>query len=252
MPGTPLSLLAIQALFQTGDIPTQTDFENAWSSFPNIVDENLLTGSDDAVVGVNPPDQLTATPLTKRTNVCIGGSPVSRGYLLPPAVPGRSISINNNTSAANYYYPQVGESINGLGTDSPLITQPNITTILICLAVGSWAAFTNSNQYTFTKLYNAVVNQSGTSAPATVTEVNQLGNTAVWSRDSTGIYRLHAVGVLPAFYTVVLINLLEGSTATRVTFGYDGGNDDVLVYCRNASGTLVDTNEFAIYIIVNA
>lgn len=47
MANTPTSATTLKSYFETGDIPTQDQYSDLISSFPNIVDEGLTTGSTD-------------------------------------------------------------------------------------------------------------------------------------------------------------------------------------------------------------
>lgn len=55
--------------------------------------------------------------------------------------------------------------------------------------------------------YQAIINQSGTSAPSAIEYLNTLGATMTWGRTSAGIYTLTAgSAVLTASKTVILLS----------------------------------------------
>ena len=63
------------------------------------------------------------------------------------------------------------------------------------------------NQVNPYKSYQAIVSQSGTSAPSATVYLNELGTTMTWGRTSAGIYTLTAgSAVFTASKTVILLS----------------------------------------------
>lgn len=96
-----------------------------------------------------------------------------------------------------------------------------------------------------TKMYLALLTQSGTDAPVATVLVNTLGGTLVWSRVNAGNYEGTLSGVFLETKTVILtpsiFNFLDSNSAgyglarstnnVVVLASYDGGSgaDDILV-----------------------
>lgn len=67
-----------------------------------------------------------------------------------------------------------------------------------------WNSSTASSAY---RSYQAIVSQSGTSAPSATAYVNQLGTTMAWGRTTAGVYTLTAgSAVLTPNKTVILLS----------------------------------------------
>lgn len=83
------------------------------------------------------------------------------------------------------------------------LTIPTGTTSQTVLGDGTLGTLPNS-QY---KSYQAIVSQTGTSAPSAVAYLNQLGATMTWARTTAGIYTLTAgSAVLTSNKTVILLS----------------------------------------------
>lgn len=107
---TPLSTAALNALWVTGYIPTQSDFENLFVSSSNLTDNNALDLNDLAITAHAGGGQGSAYQITKRisqvTTVATAGDSVK----LPPALVGREGYLFNTQSKAIDVFPDTGDS----------------------------------------------------------------------------------------------------------------------------------------------
>lgn len=156
---------ALESYFETGDVPTQSQYAELINAYPNLNDENMLIDSALAVTAVVPPVQATATELTKLTNVITVSAGGSGGVKLPSALAGRWCVVTNSAGYALSVFPQSGEQIKGLAPDSPQV-----------LSVGDSYFFVSSatGKYVFVKLaavvpYTPPVYASLQSSPANPT-----------------------------------------------------------------------------------
>lgn len=135
---TAVSKAANKLKFETGDVPTQSDFADFIDSSENIVDENLFIGSETGIAAVSPADQSTATLLTKKVNRVDTVDSTGAGVLLPPALAGRFLYVVNNDSDNLYVFPGVGEQIRLLDTNIPIKLNINSNGFFYCAGNGTW------------------------------------------------------------------------------------------------------------------
>jgi len=100
-----------------------------------------------------------------------------------------------------------------------------------------------------TKIYMALLTQSGTDAPVATVLMNTLGGTVVWTRSLGGVYLATLAGVF-----------LAAKTWFTPAFGSDGvtmGSSDILKFVRTSDNVMTLTttaddylNGFPIQIIV--
>ena len=141
MSDTALSSAAIKLLFETGDIPTQQNFADAWTSYENIVDGNLLIGTDVAITAHAGGGQASAYQITKRGNQLTTVATAGDSVKLPAALAGRSGYILNTQTASANVFPASGEAfINGT-TDSAIPLPGGYTLNFYCLYTGQWIIF---------------------------------------------------------------------------------------------------------------
>jgi hypothetical protein len=133
-----LSSAALKALFETGDIPTQQNFADAWTSFENIVDNKLLIGSDPAITAHAGGGQASAYQITKKfsliTTVATSGDSVK----LPAALAGRSGTISNTAANSCNVFPASGDSFSNLGTNAAEALPGYYVLNYYCIDDGVW------------------------------------------------------------------------------------------------------------------
>lgn len=69
------------------------------------------------------------------------------------------------------------------------------------------------------KVYDAIVNQSGSSAPVAIVHTNTLSGTPVWSRTSSGLYMLTLAGEFPVHTNVFVLSTGQPGVYTIVNPG---------------------------------
>ena len=89
---------------------------------------------------INPANQGTATPVTRKFNYIASNPGGAGGVLLPPARVGTIIYITNDGTQNVSVYPSPGERLINLTTNNPLTMAVQVTRMFVCskLAVWSW------------------------------------------------------------------------------------------------------------------
>jgi len=127
--------------FETGDIPLQVDFTDLFDSYPNILDDGVLVGGDDGLIAFAGGGQGSATPLTKKVNRIVIVASVGDSVLLPSAVAGMDIMIENSGVNSMDVFPRVGQIIAGLGLNNPLAVGAGIAVIIASPINSGWIQF---------------------------------------------------------------------------------------------------------------
>lgn len=133
-----VSKVANKLKFVTAAVPTQADFSDLIDSSPNIVDDNIVTGSNQIVVGVIPAAQGTATVITAAINKIQPATPMNAGLKMQPAKAGMKISIFNSSIFSQFLYPHENEQIAGAVVNASIEVLPNQIHNLLCTVDGVW------------------------------------------------------------------------------------------------------------------
>lgn len=154
MADTPTAAATIKTWFETGDIPSQDQFDDFITSYQNLVDNNLLDGINSAVTAVYPASQSTATLLSNRMNIVTTAPTGTCGVKLPTASAGRIMIVVNSSSNTVNVYPQSGEYIIPVSVDSPAPVTALESIILIGNGSGRWTALATFafDQATFSQI----------------------------------------------------------------------------------------------------
>jgi hypothetical protein len=249
---TKRSLAYLNALWVTGYVPTQADFEDLFVSYPNISTNNLLVGNTPALTAVYPASQSTATAITTLTNnISTGGAGIS-GVELPPALAGEVVIISSNTGYQNYIYPNTGEYVAPYGVNNPVTIQDGQTLMFTCSINGYWTVVSLGGTSKILKSYKAIVNQSGSGAPVATILSNSLGASPVWARTSAGIYTLTLAGAFDVAKTLILCQPAIPESPHNGGFTIQASvhtsPNQILVWTLDDSFTNVDNNQFSISI----
>ena len=249
---TPKSYAQLAALWVTGYTPSQTDFENLFSSFENIVDGNLLTGNDSAITAVYPASQGTAYALTKKVNnIQVSATGIS-GVKLPQAKAGMICFVFDNGSNGIKVYPFLGDGISALATNIPVTLLPQQGAMFVCNTNGIWVAyFSTIANYNY-GVYVAYVRQAGTAAPVATVIENTLGATPVWAWSATGFFTLISTGLFTTNKTVVEVSC-DANNADNFIISPDidsGAPDEIDFFSLNHLGVAVNNASFSIIIRV--
>lgn len=139
---------------------------------------------------------------------------------------GGDVIVGNNLSAGLY---SGGATLTGTPTAPTATAGTNTTQI-------ATTAFVLANARP-NKIYRAILNQTGTSAPVATVLENTLGGTVVWTRNSPGNYSATLTGAFPAAKTFWNGNVKSGIMVASVT------NINVFgVLSADFTGTAVDAN----------
>lgn len=118
-------------------------------------------------------------------------------------------------------------------------TESGITSPLICNKINS------KDMALPYKIYSALLNQDGTSAPVATILQNTIGN-IVWSRMGVGNYNATLIGAFTINKTTVQFN---NSRSNGIVAGVDNGDgDSISIGTANTSFILIDSNMYNNYI----
>lgn len=109
----------LKAYFETNDMPTQAQFSELIDSVPNFIDNELLKGSQLAIVAHAGGGQASATALTKLANTIQTCASDHDSVKLPVSTGGTIICLWNATAKILDVYPQTGGFILLNGVNNP-------------------------------------------------------------------------------------------------------------------------------------
>lgn len=137
---TAQSSTVLKTYFETGDIPTQSQFADLIDSFQNIIDNNMLEGYQLVTSTATPPTQGNATPITNLNVYVTADNSGGNGLLLPPATVGMVVNVFKMTQYALSIFPSSGQQMLGLALNAPFVMKGSGGVILKCFVAGTWNA----------------------------------------------------------------------------------------------------------------
>ncbi len=235
MANTPRSAAELKTFFETGDVPTESQFSDAWSSYPNIIDNNIILGYTAALAGVTPPDQATATLLPSRFNLGqgIGGEAVA--WKLKPALVGAKQIFIAEADLINYMYPSEGDAFIAVTTDEPFKMYSNFCYIFTCIIPGNWLVQAVQIQPTTPSTTQLSISQAGTTAPIVNTLISGVFDGLVWTRSSTGLFVGTLAGAFADNRTVINNNPFVPSTG--FVYAWISSPDTISINTKGLNGT---------------
>ena len=246
---TPRSYAYLAAKWITGYVPSQSDFDDLFSSFENVVDDNLLIGSQNIANAVAPPVQGTAVQITaKMVNVTntTGGD---GGILTQSAVVGSLLFIQNTTLVNIYVFPKVGEQIIGNVINAPFVLPSGNALMLFCTIAGEWSALSNAPVVSPVKKYRAQLLQGGVAAPVAHVLENTYGAPLVWSYAGVGKYTVTLAGAFPVLKCFATICGGDGGQGILFLVNLNDTNPDSITIMQfDQSETPIDIAEIFITI----
>ena len=220
---TPKSFADLAALWVTGYTPSQTDFQNLFASFENVVDDNLLIGQAEGITPVTPSSQGTATLLTKKINLINNDAAGPAACKLPPAVKGAICFVVQATSNPFDLYPSSGDMIFPISSDAPIQPLANALYMFVCIADFTWLVISNEGQVQGTKEFEALVTQSGTDAPTAIILKNTLGDMPIFTYVSVGVYNMTLAGTFVDGKTIKQITPQDQAFSVGIQHGMGDG-----------------------------
>lgn len=185
----------LKTYFETGDVPTQTQFADFIDSYQNISDNGLFNGVTGSVAGVSPSSQGTAVGISKRyTRVITSGGGTS-GCILMSSVQGGEVVIHNDSGAQLDIYPKVGEYILPNLINVPMSIQDGEAVILIGLSGGRWLPLKSVGGNSPVMKYRALISQAGFAAPTATVLENSMTTSPTFSYVGAGNYTITAAGL---------------------------------------------------------
>ncbi len=249
MAGTAQNTTTLQSYFETGDIPTQAQFENLMQSFANLVDSNLLIGKSDPLLTVFPASQGTAAAITKLfTRLTTPGGGIA-GAIVPASSIGKFGFIYNSGADIVNVYPPSGGGWKNASANVPFKLQTGESMIYFCCDTDTYVGVKFIDVRTNATVYRAYVTQTGTSAPsATVLESN-MPTTISWSRLAAGVYTLTATGLFVSGKFYVQITPVSNSIDdVNVFFSDNFGDVPDEVYVNHVDDSFAHVDGCKFYI----
>lgn len=134
----------LKSYFETGDFPTQAQFEDLIDSMPNIVDNDVLLESDPTITAHAGGGQANAYQLTKLVNnVSVCASP-NDSVKVPASGAGAFFFISNATANTVQIFPQSGGSIDALGANNPFNLATGKKAVFATVGGNIWASISSS------------------------------------------------------------------------------------------------------------
>jgi len=155
----------LKSYFETGDVPTQSQFADLIDSFANLLSNNLVQGNDVEVVPDPGGVQAGAYLLSAAYNLITTGFTNNGSIILPVSATGKIMILTNNASNHALAYPAVGENFGSYGTNAPMDVWPNQTIYFIAEGDGVWTLFKTDSQDEFVKL-TGVLNNAADVTPS--------------------------------------------------------------------------------------
>ncbi len=152
MSNTPTSATTLKTYFETGDIPTESQFSDFISSFPNIVDGNLLIGSDIAITAHAGGGQGSAYQITKLVSQITTCATAGDSLKLPAALTGTNGWILNATVLSCNVFPDLGSNFANGATNEPIALSGAYMLYYNCVYPGQWLFYIVSGSGIFAQV----------------------------------------------------------------------------------------------------
>jgi len=134
----------LKTYFETGDFPTQAQFEDFIDSCVNISDDAVLTGSEASITAHAGGGQANAYQLSKLVNnIAVCASP-NDSVKLPTSYAGMWICMSNATANTVQVYPQSGGNIDALGVNNPFNLTTGKKAFFASVGGNYWASISSS------------------------------------------------------------------------------------------------------------
>lgn len=130
----------LEAYFETGDYPTQSEFTDFVESTVNIQDDGATVGGEGSIAAYAGGGQANATQLTKKVNSITTCASDHDSVKLPTGVPGMTVYLVNATAKILDVYPATGGQINLLGVNNPYSVASGKVVGFGCAIANGWAA----------------------------------------------------------------------------------------------------------------
>ncbi len=139
MSNTATASATIKTWFETGDIPTQSQFSDFITSYANLVDNNALDLFETSITAHAGGGQGSAYQLTKKLSVIATCATLFDSVKTSTAIVNRGFMLLNSGSTAAAVYPTSGEAFFGMANDSPIVLFPTCILKAKCTAAGVWS-----------------------------------------------------------------------------------------------------------------
>lgn len=121
----------LDAYFNTGDTPTEAQFQDLIDSVPNFQDDNDHYGKDINITAFNGGGQANAYQLANHVNIVTVVANPGDSVKLPTGNIVRAYFINNSGACAMNIYPPVGGQISNAGVNVPFSLPINSSALII-------------------------------------------------------------------------------------------------------------------------
>lgn len=139
MADTPTASAAIKLWFETGDIPTQQQFADFITSFPNLVDNNQLDNIETGITAHAGGGQGSAYQLTKRFSSIDTVATALDSAKLPAGGTSKVAVVRNSAANAVNIYPTTGAYISKFGINQPMALPQYCIAFFTCTDGTNWA-----------------------------------------------------------------------------------------------------------------
>lgn len=138
MADTATASAAIKLWFETGDIPTQQQFADFITSYPNLVDNNQLDNIETGITAHAGGGQGSAYQITKRFSSVGTVATALDSVKLPTGATSKAVIIRNSAANAVNIFPQSGAFISKLGLNTALTLPQYCIAFFTCTDGTNW------------------------------------------------------------------------------------------------------------------
>ena len=135
---TQKTVAQLNAIWITGYTPTQSDFQNLFASYPNILDNGFLDGIDAAVTAHAGGGQGSAYQITKRVTVIATVATIADSVKLPVGAVGAQSIFFNKAANAVAVYPSTGQYISKFGINAFFLLPQNCWCVATFIDGSGW------------------------------------------------------------------------------------------------------------------
>lgn len=134
-----LTKAALKLFFETGDIPTESQFGDFIDSYSNLQDENQLIGQELTINDISPSLQSTAFQITKKVNVITVTHEVKGAVKLPLAEPNKICVVSNFGDDLSDIFPLSGDKFLLESINDPVTILQEQSLLFICVDDNIWS-----------------------------------------------------------------------------------------------------------------
>lgn len=173
------SSTVLKTYFETGDVPTQTQFAEFIESYSNLVDNNALDLTETGITAHAGGGQASAYALTKLVSVVSTVATTNDSVKFPGALVGRKAFLFNKGANTLAAYPLSGGNFVNIAVDQALLVPVGYCLFVECVSENEY------NYTLYTQVGRPVLVADYQTSAATITPDLSVMNNLIYSQLST-------------------------------------------------------------------